>query len=595
MTYQVLYRAWRPNNFADLVGQEPIRRTLENALRQKRISHAYLFAGPRGTGKTSTARIMAMALNCAEPKDGQPCGHCESCLSIQSGNALDVLEIDAASNRGIEEIRELKEKMSLMSALGKYKVYIIDEVHMLTTEAFNALLKTLEEPPSHVVFILATTDVQKLPPTILSRCQRFDFRKIAPQVIRQRLKDIVADLQVPVEEEVYGLIIKRADGGLRDAISLLDQCLAFSPQGLDKEKAYQVLGLVQQESLQRLTQAIIDEDAASLFVLIDQMIEEGVEPFQILRDLTEYYRNLIMLQVCGGDTDLVLAGDEERQRMLGQGRALGLKRLQSMMMALETTYATKMRGNSRFMVEAILAGFMNSANDRPGDVGGAGSSRAGESKSGALGAPKPAFTAKFAATPEPAESTKPVATARPIVASGPITTTEPIAASGPITTTEPIASAEPARAFAGPDPDKVRPVSENELSVEKALPGKDSMPKVDIPAGSLSEGGLPGDYWDKILHLTKNQKIVLHAFLMASIEQQFKNNKLIILFDPEKGRFHKERSEESENRRILQEAAAQVLGEGVQIEYGFKSQQPETDPVKKAIAMFGEDIVQIKK
>ena len=194
------------------------------------------------------------------------------------------------------------------------------------------------------------------------------------------------------------------------------------------------------------------------------------------------------------------AGDEERQRMLGQGRALVLKSLQSMMMSLETTYATKKRGNSRFMVEAILAGFMNSANDRPGDVGGAGSSRAGESKSGALGAPKPAFTAKFAATPEPAESTKPVATARPIVASGPITTTEPIA------------SAEPARAFAGPDPDKVRPVSENELSVEKALPGKDSMPKVDIPAGSLSEGGLPGDYWDKNIAFDQKPKNCLHAF-----------------------------------------------------------------------------------
>jgi len=575
MTYQVLYRAWRPQNFSELVGQEPIRRTLENALRQGRISHAYLFAGPRGTGKTSTARILAMALNCANPRDGQPCEECESCRAIQRGNSMDVLEIDAASNRGIEEIRDLKEKMGFMPVLGKYKVYIVDEVHMLTTEAFNALLKTLEEPPAHVVFILATTDVQKLPATILSRCQRFDFRKIAPAVIKKRLKEIVESLQIPVEEEVYGLIIKRADGGLRDAISLLDQCLAFSPEGLDKETAYDVLGLIHQEALQQLTQAIIDEDAGNLYLLIDKLVSDGVEPFQILRDLIEYYRNLIMLLVCGQDTELVLAGEEERKTMQRQAQVLGMEKLQSMIVALETMYMAKMRGNGRYMVEVILTGFINGSTlagtEPPFLPNGVGARGASALASSAAVAKKPAaFVATDAALMASAAATTSTASS-----------VSPVSAPAPTVTAAGAAGSTFVAGLA----------TERQGTVNQASAPPTARPSVRCSVTN----GLSSETWEKILQMTKGQRIVLHAFLTASVEQRLEDDTLTVLFDPEKGRFHKERSEEAENRRILQEVAAQVLGQAVKVEYGFKEENLDQDPVKKAIAIFGEEIVEIKK
>ena len=543
MTYQVLYRTWRPQDFDELVGQEPIRRTLENAILQKRISHAYLFAGPRGTGKTSAARILAKALNCANPRGCQPCGCCESCLSIQRGNSMDVLEIDAASNRGIEEIRDLKEKMGFMPVLGKYKVYIVDEVHMLTTEAFNALLKTLEEPPAHVVFVLATTDVQKLPPTILSRCQRFDFRKIAPAVIRQRLEEVASSLDVPVEEGVYPLIVKRADGGMRDAISLLDQCLAFSPEGLTVETAYQVLGLVRQEALQTLLQAILEQDPQSLFIQVDRLMQDGVEPLQLLRDLAEHCRNLWMLLVCGAETELVLANAQERQSMLQQGQALGARRLQEMLTMLDQGAAGgKGRGNARFMAEALLAGLLIDPPRRETEP----SQRAAQPAGSA---------AADRAVAQPREPVKPEGTLPPTMKTAAVPKEEAKAETAP----------------------KEKPASA----------GKPTPPSQNV-------SGLASAVWDQILQGAKSRRIVLHAFLTASVEQLYQDHLLTINFDPEKGKFHRERAEEAENKRILLEVARQILDPELQIAYGFKKEELDKDPVKKALAMFGEAVVEIK-
>lgn len=552
MTYQVLYRTWRPQDFDELVGQDAIRQTLENALLQNRISHAYLFAGPRGTGKTSTARILAKALNCSNPRGYQPCGCCESCLTIQRGNSMDVLEIDAASNRGIEEIRDLKEKMGFMPVLGKYKVYIVDEVHMLTTEAFNALLKTLEEPPAHVVFILATTDVQKLPPTILSRCQRFDFRKIAPRIIQERLQEIVSRLEVPVEEDVFPLIVKKADGGMRDAISLLDQCLAFSPEGLTAETAYQVLGMVRHEALRDVLQAIIGHDPQTLFLQIDRLLQEGVEPMQLLRDLAEYCRNLWMLIVCGAKTELVMASEQERQTMLEQGQALGARRLQEMLTRLDQGAAgAKGRGNARFMAEALLAGLLTHPQGAEEMVRQA---------------------AKPADVPGPGP-----AAARPTQAKAEVLQT---VAENP-------AAASKEAAKESVKPAHQEPVGKENLQKEKpAVPGK-SLSKA-------SAAGLSPTAWDQILQAVKSRRIVLHAFLTASVEQQLQDHLLTVNFDPEKGKFHKERAEEAENKRILLETARQILDPELQITYGFKQEDLASDPVKKALAMFGENIVEIK-
>jgi DNA polymerase-3 subunit gamma/tau len=551
MTYQVLYRTWRPQDFDELVGQDAIRRTLENALLQNRISHAYLFAGPRGTGKTSTARILAKALNCSNPRGYQPCGCCESCLSIQRGNSMDVLEIDAASNRGIEEIRDLKEKMGFMPALGKYKVYIVDEVHMLTTEAFNALLKTLEEPPAHVVFVLATTDVQKLPPTILSRCQRFDFRKIAPKIIQERLQEIVSRLEVPVEADVFPLIVKKADGGMRDAISLLDQCLAFSPEGLTAETAYQVLGMVRHEALRDLLQAIIGHDPQALFLQIDRLLQEGVEPMQLLRDLAEYCRNLWMLIVCGPKTELVMASEQERQTMLDQGQALGARRLQDMLTRLDQGAAgAKGRGNARFMAEALLAGLLTH--------------------------PQAAETVRQAA--KPAEGPMPgPAAARPVQAKAEALQTP---------------AEKPADALKKGVAEPVKPVAK-ETSREENVPKE----KPPVPAKPLAKGsaaGLASGVWEQILQAVKARRIVLHAFLTASVEQNFQDHVLTVNFDPEKGKFHKESAEKAENKQILLEAARQILDPELQINYGFKQEDLDRDPVKKALAIFGESIVEIK-
>lgn len=256
MAYMALYRKWRPQDFSDLIGQEHISETLSNAISTGKVAHAYLFSGPRGTGKTSTAKILAKALNCEHGPTPTPCNQCVCCQKINDGSFMDVFEIDAASNRGIDEIRDLRETVKFAPVDGKYKVYIIDEVHMLTTEAFNALLKTLEEPPSHVVFILATTEVHKVPITIQSRCQRYDFKRITKDDILKRLVMITDEMGLNADKDALSIIAIQADGGMRDALSLLDQCLAFTKDELTVTQVRKVLGLVGHDWVWQITDAL---------------------------------------------------------------------------------------------------------------------------------------------------------------------------------------------------------------------------------------------------------------------------------------------------------------------------------------------------
>lgn len=294
MAYMALYRKWRPQDFSDLIGQEHISETLSNAINTGKVAHAYLFSGPRGTGKTSTAKILAKALNCEHGPTPTPCNQCVCCQKINDGSFMDVFEIDAASNRGIDEIRDLRETVKFAPVDGKYKVYIIDEVHMLTTEAFNALLKTLEEPPSHVVFILATTEVHKVPITIQSRCQRYDFKRITKDDILKRLVMITDEMGLNADKDALSVIAIQADGGMRDALSLLDQCLAFTKDELTVTQVRKVLGLVGHDWVWQITDALSKKDSQTILTILDEVIAQGKEIKQLLNELVLHFRSIML-------------------------------------------------------------------------------------------------------------------------------------------------------------------------------------------------------------------------------------------------------------------------------------------------------------
>ena len=297
MGYTALYRKFRPDTFADVKGQDHIVKTLKNQIMAERIGHAYLFCGTRGTGKTTIAKIFAKAVNCEHPIDGNPCNECASCRAIAAGASMNVIEIDAASNNGVDNIREIREEVAYSPADGKYKVYIIDEVHMLSIGAFNALLKTLEEPPSYVIFILATTEAHKIPVTILSRCQRYDFRRIAQDTIQARLAELMEQEHVEAEERALRYIAKKGDGAMRDALSLLDQCIAFYlGEKLTYDKVLEVLGAVDTEVFSDLLRKILKEDLVSVIATLETLIMQGRDLTQFVTDFTWYLRNLMLLK-----------------------------------------------------------------------------------------------------------------------------------------------------------------------------------------------------------------------------------------------------------------------------------------------------------
>lgn len=308
--YQALYRKYRPKTFDEIVGQEHITKTLQHQIESGKINHAYLFTGSRGTGKTSTAKIFAKAVNCLHPKDGSPCYECEVCKALENANNVDVLEIDAASNNRVDEIRDIREKVKYLPVNGKFKVYIIDEVHMLTESAFNALLKTLEEPPKHIIFILATTEVHKLPATILSRCMRFDFRLINEQTLISQLKQIFAKENIKCEDDAYNLIAKSAQGSDRDMLSIADCLVAFSDGDIKTKDVMEILGNSDYEINLKICKAIHEKDIGTALTCLDKLEKQGKNLNFLAKDITITFRNMLVVKSCK-DSQVMLGFSDE--------------------------------------------------------------------------------------------------------------------------------------------------------------------------------------------------------------------------------------------------------------------------------------------
>ncbi len=369
MSYTALYRKFRPAEFADVKGQDHIITTLQNQIRADRIGHAYLFCGTRGTGKTTVAKIFAKAVNCEHPVDGSPCGECGMCRAIAEGTSMNVIEIDAASNNGVDNIREIREEVAYRPTEGRYKVYIIDEVHMLSIGAFNALLKTLEEPPEYVIFILATTEVHKIPITILSRCQHYDFKRISIETITDRMKELMDTEHVEIEDRALRYIAKAADGSMRDALSLLDQCIAFyMGQKVTYDNVLEVLGAVDTDVFSRLLRRVIDRDVPGVLDIVDDLVMQGRELTQLAADFTWYLRNLLLVKTSDNIEDVLDVSTEnmmqlkEEAQMIEQDALFRYIRIFSELSS-QLRYATQKRVMLEVALIKLCTPAMESAQD----------------------------------------------------------------------------------------------------------------------------------------------------------------------------------------------------------------------------------------
>ena len=353
--HKALYRVYRPKTFGDVVGQEHIVKTLKNQIKNNNIGHAYLFSGTRGTGKTSTAKIFARAVNCLNPINEEPCNECEICIDTLNDNIMDIVEIDAASNNSVDDIRELRESVKYTPSKAKYKVYIIDEVHMLSQGAFNALLKTLEEPPSYVIFILATTEPHKIPATILSRCQRFDFKRVSSKDIASRMSYICKKENIEAEEKALSLIARNSQGALRDALSILDQCMSFGNEKIEYNDVIELLGTVNIDELFELSQSIIDENTKKSLEILNEFIIWGKDIRNLINDLIDHFRNLMVCKVSKDLDEIISLPEESIERLKEQSQYVNINDLIRILNILsETQDSMKSSSNTRILAEVTI-------------------------------------------------------------------------------------------------------------------------------------------------------------------------------------------------------------------------------------------------
>ncbi|MDD2233323.1 MAG: DNA polymerase III subunit gamma/tau [Desulfitobacteriaceae bacterium] len=553
MAYLALYREWRPRTFQEIVGQKHVTRTLMNALEQDKVAHAYLFSGPRGTGKTTTAKILAKALNCEQRIGVEPCNACDSCKGIDQGIAMEVMEIDAASNRGIDEIRDLRENVKLSAARGRFKVYIIDEVHMLTSEAFNALLKTLEEPPQRVIFILATTEAHKIPLTILSRVQRFEFYRVALEDIKSRLTEVVNVLGRQVDQEAIQVIALKSEGGLRDALSILDQCLV-QDDPLGVPEVYQVLGMVGETFSSEIMAAFLTADYGKALNTLAQGIEQGRDPRQILRELSDYLRQMLLFLTTGQTMILPHLSEKFRQ----QSKSCGLDRLLLWIeVLLKGESQLKYAINARLAAELLIVEAMHKSESM---LNAAGQVFDLKSETGQNNVSVNSKTSRFNKT-----GTKGL--------------------------------------------DNRRVVKEGAGEEINSPHNNGQLIKPVDNSGALGSGITIDSIvnkWSEILENVRQRKKSTHAFLMEGKPERLEAGTLIIVFRKDFS-FHRDKVEQTENRQTIQEAIKQLFGvqlslrgimEDEQITKAGPATAEELDRealIKRTVDIFGPEIVVIKE
>ena len=573
VNYQVTARKWRPRQFDQMVGQEHITTTLSNAVSTGRIAHCYLFCGPRGTGKTTTARILAKMLNCSDPSSPDPCDACASCTSIAEGTSMDVLEIDGASNNSVDDVRELREVVRYVPTGGAHKIYIIDEIHMLSTAAFNALLKTLEEPPEKVVFVFATTEVQEVPQTILSRCQRFNFRRIPTTAIAAHLSTIAQAEGIEAEEEALFLLAQRADGAMRDAESLMDQVVSFEHDRISEHGVRQVLGLVDGRTFFELDQALSAGESAQVLEIVSNVVEGGGDLEEFVRGFTEHSRHLLSVKIQGSDAAQLEVADAERVRLVEAAEAFAeedLLRILQMLLDLED--GLRRSAQPRFRVELALvrAARMGRAVDvatllrklesmPPPPLSPRGPAARVPDTSGA---PPKAAAKPNPLLPDRPEPQPPTSSQPPVAAS--VSPSEPPPPAGE---TEPAGDSEPAQA------------------------------QPSTSTGAVDEQAVR-DNWGRIVDGVMQAQRMLGSFLQEGTVERLEGSVLWILFD-QAGRFNM--SQVDKNRAVVEEVCEQVLGVRLRVQCKVSSAAQGTDAptgetsagASKAAAKAGDSSAQV--
>ncbi|GFN36742.1 DNA polymerase III subunit gamma/tau [Tepidimicrobium xylanilyticum] len=534
--YQALYRQYRPRTFDEVLGQKHITTTLKNQIKKQNIGHAYLFSGTKGTGKTSTAKIFSRAINCLNPIEGNPCNKCEICKGILDESIMDIIEMDAASNNSVDDIRELRDKVVYPPSRTKYKVYIIDEVHMLSKGAFNALLKTLEEPPKHLIFILATTEKERLPQTILSRCQRFDFRRITTKDIVANMKNICNQLNIFVEERALKLIARNSDGAMRDALSLLDQCISYKGEKLTYQDALDVLGIANTDLLFSIVEDVKDNNLHSLLFKIDDLIQQGKDVNQFIKDLILHFRNLLIVKTSKNAIDLLDLDEEVIDQFIQQSQDISLDFiLKSLDILNKSENQAKWVTQPRIILEMAMIKLVNLEDEM--------------------------------------NLEERIKRLEEIINTGQIEISKPVAAK---TVEKPKKKLEQSQ------------MEEETIEIEPIQP-LDS--KEELSLETIKKE------WKKVLTFVKEKNIRTHAFLIEGKVKSYKDGNLFIAYKDGYG-IHKEAMERPNNKELVEKITSSYFNKDIRINFimedSFEEEIEEENKFQGVIDFFGEDIVEIE-